>query len=318
MDDELLRFKQSDLRQYAASVGFVVDHRESSRGSSVMRREHEKLIISRKSEGVYTWWDVHSEDRGTIVDFVQRENPGLNLGGERKELRAWMGLPTPALPELPALISTSPDLDEVRRRYFGMSVPLNHPYLEDERAIPASTLQHWRFAGQFRIDQYGAAAFPHFDNENEVCGYELKNRGGFTGFAPGGRKGIWLSNTNADDRRLILAESGIDAISHAVLFDDPVARYGSIGGRPTSLQLEIIRKLFVAMPENAKVVAAMDANDPGRELADLIEDVYSSCGRGDLTLCRHEPEGAEDWNDLLKARRKNPSLPASSPQPRVA
>jgi len=319
MDDELLRFKQTDLRQYAASVGFVIDRRESSRGSTVMRREHEKLIISRKPDGgVYTWWDVHSEDRGTIVDFVQREKPGLNLGGVRKELRAWMGLPAPALTEMPALLPTSPDLGDVRRRYFGMSVPSNHFYLEDERAIPVATLQHWRFAGRFRVDEYGAAVFPHFDVENEVCGYELKNRGGFTGFAPGGRKGLWLSNTVAHDRRLILAESGIDAISHAVLFDDPSARYGSIGGRPTTLQLEIIRKVLVAMPESAEIVAAMDANRAGRELADLIEALYGSCGRDDLTFRRHEPEGAKDWNDLLKARRNNPPLPASSPEPRVA
>ena len=136
MDDELLRFKQSDLRQYAASVGFVFDRRESSRGSTVMRREHEKLIISRKPDGVYTWWDVHSEDRGTIVDFAQREKPGLNLGGVRKELRAWMGLPAPALPEMPALVPSAPDLDAVWRRYFGMSAPLNHSYLEDAASDP--------------------------------------------------------------------------------------------------------------------------------------------------------------------------------------
>jgi hypothetical protein len=283
-----------------------------------MRREHEKLIISRKPDGVYTWWDTHSDDRGTIVDFVQREKSGLNLGAVRKELRAWLGLPTPALPEMPVLLPTSPDLAEVRRRYFGMSVPLSHPYLEDERAIPATVLLNWRFAGRFRIDQYGAAVFPHFDIENEVCGYEIKNRRGFTGFAPGGRKGIWLSNAGEHDRRFVLAESGIDAISHAVLFDDPVARYGSIGGRPTTVQLEIIRKVLVAVPAGSEIVAAMDANQAGRELADLIEAVYGRCGRGDLTFRRHEPVGAEDWNDLLKARRNNPPLPASSPEPRIA
>ena len=318
MDDELLRFKQSDLRQYAASLGFVIDRRESSRGSAVMRRGHEKLIITRKPDAVYTWWDAHSDDRGTIIDLVQRENPGLNLGGVRKELRAWTGLPAPPLPEMPAYEATSPDLDDVRRRYFGMSIPANHLYLEDERAIPSATLQHWRFAGRFRMDEYGAAVFPHFDAENEVCGYELKNGRGFTGFAPGGRKGIWLSNTHTDDRRLVLAESGIDAISHAVLFDDPVARYGSIGGRPTALQLEIVQRVLIAMPAGSEIVAAMDANEAGRELADLIEAVYNRCGHGDLTFRRHEPVDAEDWNDLLKARRNDPPLPASPSEPRVA
>jgi hypothetical protein len=61
----------------------------------------------------------------------------------------------------------------------------------------------------------------------------------------------------------------------------------------------------------------MDANEAGRGLADLIEAAYGGCGRGDLTFRRHEPVGAEAWNDLLKARRQNPPLPASSPEPRV-
>ena len=73
----------------------------------------------------------------------------------------------------------------------------------------------------------------------------------------------------------------------------------------------------MAMPADSEIVAAMDANEAGRELADLIEAVYGRCGRGDLTFRRHEPIGAEDWNDLLKARRNDPPLPASSPEPRV-
>jgi hypothetical protein len=36
-----------------------------------------------------------------------------------------------------------------------------------------------------------APAFPHFDQLG-LCGYELKNRN-FTGFAPGGEKGLWSS-----------------------------------------------------------------------------------------------------------------------------
>ncbi len=319
MDDgELLRFKQSDLRQYAASVGFVVDRRESCRGNTVMRCGPEKIIVSRKPDGVYTFWSPHDDtDRGTILDFVQRRNPGLNLGGVRKELRAWLGSRPPALPTMPGLTRTVKDLDEVRRRYAAMLIPLSHPYLEHERHIPSSILHSRRFAGQIRIDQYGAAVFPHFDAEGEVCGYELKNRNGFTGFAPGGRKGMWSSNVEADDRRLVLVESAIDALSHSALFDDANARYGSIGGKPTALQLETIRRVFVKLPEGCEVVAAMDADGAGRGLSDLMENVYSRCDRRDLLFRREVPVGVNDWNDILRARKPQPIAVVNSTVPQI-
>ena len=140
MDDgELLRFKQSDFRQYAASVGFVVDRRESSRGCTVMRRDHEKILVSRKLDGVYTFWSPHDDtDRGTILDFIQHRNAGLNLGSVRKELRVWLGSTAPTPPTMPELAPTVTDLDEVRRRYAVMLILLSHPYLEHERHIPSS------------------------------------------------------------------------------------------------------------------------------------------------------------------------------------
>ncbi len=66
-----------------------------------------------------------------------------------------------------------------------------HPYLENERALPASLLEAERFAGRVRMDARGNAVFPHFDQEG-LCGYEIKNKG-FTGFSSGGTKGLWLS-----------------------------------------------------------------------------------------------------------------------------
>ena len=192
-----------------------------------------------------------------------------------------------------------------------MALAPNHPYLEEERRIPAATLQHWRFAGTVRVDQHEAAIFPHFDGDNELCGYEIKNRG-FTGFASGGRKGMWLSNSEPADRRLVVTESAIDALSHHVLVNDPHARYGSIAGKPTALQLEVVRCVFLSMPKGSEIVSAMDADDGGRALADLIENVFGRCGRDDLTFRREEPIGAKDWNDLLRIS-KAPSLPVVRP-----
>ncbi len=50
MDEELERFKRDiDLRQYAASTGYELDKRDSWRGSSVMRRGGDKVVIKRNA-----------------------------------------------------------------------------------------------------------------------------------------------------------------------------------------------------------------------------------------------------------------------------
>lgn len=160
MDQELEAFKQFDLRQYAASIGYVVDRRESSRNSTVMRRDHDKIIVSLKPDGHYTYWSPRNDrDHGTIIDFIQKRKK-LTLGGVRKELRAWARTPPPALPQFRQLATTSKNLTAVRRRYASMRITDRHAYLEDERGIPAYVLQHPRFVGRIRIDRYGAGRVP--------------------------------------------------------------------------------------------------------------------------------------------------------------
>jgi hypothetical protein len=145
MDEELDRFKQLDLRQIAAWMGYVIDRRESSRNSTVMRKDHDKIIISRKPDGHYTYWSPRDDkDHGTIVDLLGRRK-GLSLGGLRQELRAWVGMPAPAVPNLPELTATVKDVEAVRKRYAAMPVAHRHPYLEEMRGIPALILQDPRF-----------------------------------------------------------------------------------------------------------------------------------------------------------------------------
>jgi hypothetical protein len=157
-----------------------------------------------------------------------------------------------------------------------------------------------RFAGRVRIDARGNAVFPHVDADG-ICGYELKNHG-FTGFASGGSKGLWMSDTKDDDTRIVFCESSIDALSYAVLFPDEHARYASIGGKPNPLQSELIRAAATRMAGGSEIVAAMDADKAGRELAEVVRKAVGLSGRVDLRFRIDEPEGVKDWNDLLRAR----------------
>jgi Toprim-like/Protein of unknown function (DUF3991) len=315
-EDELRSFKQSDaLRQYAASVGFLVDRRESSRGCTVMRRDHEKIIISRKPDGVLIYWNVQNDqDRGSVIDFIQHRNPGLNLGAVRKKLRAFLNGPSP-LPAFAALTKTTKDRSAVEVQFARMRPSYSHPYLETERGLPAALLQRERFAGTVRIDSRGNAVFPHYDQDG-LCGYELKNKD-YTSFASAGSKGIWSSNIFQGDERLVFCESGIDALSYGHLFEDEQMRVASVGGKLSLIQLELIRVAISRMPRSAEIVAAFDADKGGRDLAEVVCRAVELSGRQDLRFRIHEPVAQKDWNDLLRSRKRHPITAVNSTVPHI-
>jgi hypothetical protein len=320
VDSELESFKTNiDLRGYAAGQGYQLDARSSWRGTSVMRHPstQDKVIIKRDMDGHYVYFSVRDDrDNGSIVDFVQNRQR-LSLGTVRKELRPWIGQSPTPVPQFPALPKTEKDRMKVEAAYARMQdANTGHPYLERERCIPGVLLALDRFTGRIRIDQRSNAVFPHFDQDG-LSGYELKNIG-FTGFASGGTKALFLSHEFPTDTKLVFCESAIDALSHAVLFPDNHARYASIGGKPNPQQPELIRAAAARMPVDGEVIAAMDADAEGRKLAEVVREAVGMTGRHDLRFAVHEPIGHKDWNDQLRARPL-PLLPYRPPEvPSVA
>ena len=100
-DSELDHFKATiNLSEFAASRGYVLDVRESSRNSAVMRHPNgDKIIIARnESGGAWMYFSVRDDrDNGTVIDFLQNRSGG-SLGEVRKPLRAWLGSSRPPLP----------------------------------------------------------------------------------------------------------------------------------------------------------------------------------------------------------------------------
>jgi hypothetical protein len=303
-DAELDSFKSGiDLRAYAASQGYELDRKESWRGSAVMRHpKGDKIVIKQDAASShYVYFSVRDDrDNGTIIDFVQNRQR-LSIGTVRKELRPWIGQPPVQVPTFTPLVKTAKDRMRVDSEYAKMQVTLHHPYLENERALPAALLESGRFAGRVKMDARGNAVFPHFDAEG-LCGYEIKNRD-FTGFASGGTKGLWFSNEGTDDNLIIFCEAAIDALSHAVLFPDDRARYASIGGKPNPVQPALIAEAIIRMPSNSEIVAAMDADDDGRKLAGMVRQAFEGSGRRDLRFQGQEPVGFKDWNDQLRGKQ---------------
>ena len=286
------------------SLGYEIDRRESWRGSTVLRRGADKIVVKRNGNGHYVFFSVRDDgDNGTVIDFLQRRQ-NLSLGAVRQILRPWIGRPATA-PQFPKLEPASPDRMRVEREYRRMAKHSGYPYLEHERCVPAAVLSSPRFAGRMRIDCRGNTVFPHFDAAG-LCGYEIKNRG-FTGFAAGGQKGLWFSHTQPDDRRLVLTESAIDALSYATLFPDAEdqTRYASLGGKPSSRQTGLVQAAIAKLPAGAEIVAAFDADEAGRRLVEAIREavarVADQAGRSDLNFQAHLPaKEGEDWNQVLQ------------------
>jgi hypothetical protein len=307
---ELEAFKRAiDLRQFAVSLGYQIDRRESWRGSTVLRRGADKIVVKRNGNGHYVFFSVREDDdHGTVIDFVQRRQ-NLNLGAVRKLLRPWIGRPATRM-QFPALELTSSDRMRVECAFRRMADVSRYPYLEQDRCVPAVVLCSPRFVGRMRIDSHGNTVFPHFDAAG-LCGYEIKNRG-FTGFAAGGEKGLWFSHIRLDDRRLILTESAIDALSHAALFPDAndQTRYASLGGKPSRRQRDLLQATIATLPEGAEIVAAFDADSAGSrlvsELCQVVATVARRTERSDMIFKTHLPmQEGEDWNIVLQNRHQS-------------
>lgn len=291
-----------------------------------MRHGGDKVVIKLDGDGHYVYFSVRDErDNGSIIDFVQHRKR-LSLGEVRKELRPWLRPASPggyagtgpaartaSLPGSPSLLPAPfPPLEktgknrlQVETEYRRMRDAPRHPYLEQERRLPAALLGSDRFAGRIRIDAHGNAVFPHFD-EQGLCGYELKNRN-FTGFAKGGEKGLWLSHTKPDDDRAVFAESAIDALSHAALHLAEHTSYASVGGEPSPKQPGLVKAAILQMPPGSEIVSAMDCDKAGRALSEMIGEAVGQSGRSDISFRVHSPANeGDDWNDVLKARSSAP------------
>jgi hypothetical protein len=91
--DELEDFKTTiNLNEYAASEGYCIDRKASSRNSVAMRHTSgDKIVIARGQDNHWIYFSVRDDtDNGTLIDFVQNRK-GCKLGGVRQELRPWVG-----------------------------------------------------------------------------------------------------------------------------------------------------------------------------------------------------------------------------------
>lgn len=308
-EDELEAFKvRINLTEYAAAMGFLRDRRRSSPNCCVMKRSSgEGIVVGKASDGHWIYYAIGDEsDSGSIVDFVQNRGGG-NLGQVRRELRPWLDgtrcAPVTSSPDtfVLSLQPSTKDLLGVQVQLAAMAPALGgHAYLEGRRSIPRAVLLSDRFSGRIFSDARGNAVFPH-RNRGGPCGYELKNEG-FTGFSPGGEKGLWFSGFLESDVRMVVAETAIDALSYAALKGTEGARFFSVGGSMSPAQPELLLSAVAKAPSLEEVVLAMDNDAGGKRLSERIRQLVEE--RPDLRVrvtADLPAEEGQDWNDVLRS-----------------
>lgn len=305
--EELLYFKRLDLQQYAESRGFVVDARASSRSSTVMRRINgDKIGIGKTTANTFVFYNYKTDEGGSILDFVISLDGGT-LGTARRTLRDYTGsadfsrAPSSTLPF--RLQPSQHDAARVLAAWMNAK-PIGqsgHPYLTKHRGIDVAVQNDPIFRDRIRIDR-GNALFPHF-NQSGLCGFEIKNGNTsgttFTGFSPGGVKGLACSRPRDSDVEMVLCETSIDMLSVASAEGIHGRRFFSTAGQFSVHQAECLRSAAAKMPSQAKrILLAFDNDEAGRALASRVRDVLAE---SPLDIVDHFPPKANDWNDFLLA-----------------
>lgn len=310
-DQELERFKTAiDLRVFAASYGYSRDESESSSLYEVMRNSNDdKIIIHKKGSHWVYCCARNSEDHGSIIDFCYWRVTGQGkLGQVRKLLREWTG----GNVEVAAFYKTRQVRPITNDRQaiilaWEQARPVSSLAYLIGRGIDRDILELSAFAGIVRVDERGNVLFPHYDLEG-LCGFEIKNAG-FTGFASGGKKGLWYSKPDPNARTIVFCESAIDAISYYALNRGEPLRVFSTGGSLSQEQLRLVRRTMEKLPPGSRVVLAFDADEAGDQLAAEVLAVAP----GSVSVHRELPPvgTGKDWNDVLKYQKgiiDNPTL----------
>lgn len=292
-DEELERFKTAlNLAEVAASYGYAVDRKESSRSSIIMRHpDNDKIVVSTRENGHGTFFSVRTDARGSVVDFVMYRDR-CNLGYARKTLRAYSpsSFPIAQYQPIPKPKPIPHDRAALVAQWHRFR-PYQGSILE-ARGLTVATVSI--AAPRLRTDERGNVLFRH-DDRDGLTGWELKNRG-FTGFAAGGRKalfGLRVGGGGApgmEPPRVVIAESAIDVLSYHQLNPAP-ALLLSFGGGLSPEQDDLLRDVLTRYPA-AAIVAATDNDDQGDTYAAFLTSI-----RPDAVRAR--PPIGKDWNDTL-------------------
>ena len=319
-ESELDAFKRVDLSVIASSFGFVVEKKRTTRSTVMMSNGSEKIAISYNGNH-FVYWTVGDDRKrqGTVIDFIQTAvEPGANMGRVRQLLRPFLnsGYMASVRQDNKGKYATKiepyvTDFQAVAKR-FSRFVPIAepHPYLCNERGIPAELLQSLRIFGRIRQDKQGNVTAPHWgcpDGEQSekrgIVGYELIGPN-LKMFSKSGTKSLWMSVGMKEDNKLAVAESFLDALSFMTVHGEHGLRVASISGQMNSQQPDMIRSA-IAHLGSGEVIAAFDNDAGGDKLTQTLAEIVRSVGNAKIVFTDKRPQArGSDWNKVLMDQQR--------------
>jgi 5S rRNA maturation endonuclease (ribonuclease M5) len=170
------------------------------------------------------------------------------------------------------------------------NIPRITHYLCVTRALPLEIVTRLIDAGTLYADNRGNAVFLLLGKEKKVVGAELRGTGStkWRGMAPGSLKKLGCFYVLGEsNRKMVLCESAIDAVSCHVLYPEYTA-ISTSGAHHDPAWL----KKFIA--NGCDVFCGFDADPTGDTLARKMMALHPSVKR--LRPDRH------DWNEVLQGR----------------
>ncbi len=289
-----------NLTEYAASCGYELDRKNSTRASVKMRHGNDIIIVSKKG-GAWVYFSVIDDnDNGNIVNFIQKRT-GKELSDIAKELKIWLGEAAPSIePKNYAQEVEEQEYDpqRVQNIFKGCYPAQYHSYLQG-RGIKQELITSPRFKGRIYFDRYKNAAFPHENEKGEICALELKSKDQGI-FVRGSEKTFWRSNCFKTDHTLIIGEAVIDVLSYALLFPNDKAVYAATGGGMSPEQGELLKQTLSKLRNITTIILVTDNDAGGDRLAEKLKTIINESRFTD-EVKRHSPEQkGQDWNNVLK------------------
>jgi Toprim-like len=107
---------------------------------------------------------------------------------------------------------------------------------------------------------------------------------------------LWMSRFRTSDKKLILVERPIDALSYEQANGDRTACYMAVGSLLPRLR-QMVGHVLRMLPPGVTVVLAFSDDEKGQRLTDQIR----ALARG-LPMVRHCPEAGVGWNDHVRSQ----------------
>lgn len=296
-DEEIRTIKEINMISFLESHGYMPRYRhgDSAMFFSPLREEKNPSFYVSKWKGQWYWKDWGTGERGDLIELVERlfgysftdaveyilggkiEDAGGNAQNQQKEDKSdedWIR----------AFYAKLPSSEEPARAYF-KRLGLNYYPEMGARLCHANPVD-----GE---EEFVAVPIPY---PEKIRGLELR------GFVNGarktlGKKTLWLLKRNTE--KVLVTESIVDALAGEIILDDRKITLCSINGVGNVKKL----RKFVEKYRPARVILALDADEPGRAAQETARSIISDLAEVDI-IYDHVRAGVKDLYELLVKERK--------------